>query len=164
MFDWLLGKRLCPTNDELRRAAAERWLREQQAVLCHIGGGGIAGQNAMWASSHANQGLGSHPAANSIYPPATNQLGQHSYERTVFGVNPIEFKAQQAITTVVQQLPMRMATSIARINYAHTENNNGSPTNPHFQVTFTNAHTIKFYNVDTFPLEEDIARIALECP
>ena len=124
------------------------------------------------------QGIAVGPRSQGLtYPPAPNQLGQHaaaqaqyaqqiptSYERTVFGVNPIEFKAQQAITTVVQQLPMRIATSIACINYAHTENNNGPPTNPAFCVVFTNAHTIKFYNVDTFPLEEDIARIALECP
>ena len=125
--------------------------------------GGLFGQGI--AGGPSSQGLNSQQYANA--PQAQYAGAQQiptSYERTVFGVTPIEFKAQQAITTVVQQLPMRIATSISRILYSHTENNNGSPTDPAFVVVFTNAHTIKFHNVDTFPLEEDIARIALECP
>ena len=87
-----------------------------------------------------------------------------SYERTVFGVSPIEFKAQQAITTVVGQLPMRVATSISRINYTHTENSHGPATDPVFDVVFADGKHIRFTNVDTFPQDEDVARICLECP
>ena len=82
----------------------------------------------------------------------------------MFGVNPIEFKASEAITTVVRQLPMAIITKIARIDFIQQENNNQHPTNPRFEVRFVNAHTVRFENVDTFPLDEDIGRIALECP
>lgn len=147
----------------------------EKPELCHMGGAGIA--PGMWSSGGILGAAGQYPPAPNSAQQQANQLTQThaqaqynanptptSYERTVFGVNPIEFKAQQAITTVVQQIPMRVATSISKIVYEHTENNSGPPTNPVFAVIFTNAHYIKFTNVDSFPLEEDVARICLEAP
>jgi hypothetical protein len=105
-----------------------------------------------------------------MYPSAQPQMYpsappvQKSYERTVFGMQPIESKARDAITTVVSKLPMKLAASIASINFEQTEHVNGQPTGQHYNVIFVGGKVVKFDNVDTFPLEEDVARIALEAP
>lgn len=68
----------------------------------------------------------------------------------------VKSKTQQAL----DRLPMNLCAQIDRIEF--WENMSAMPM--HFTVVFNNGHTVSFDDVDAFPAEEHIARIALECP
>jgi hypothetical protein len=118
------------------------------------------------AQMMANQGIGHGIAgAGQSHPAAQYNPNPVSYARTVSGVHPLEFKAQRAITTVVEQLSMRIAQSIYRIEFKVDDSKYPGPSpNSRYVVTFIDAKKLEFHNVETFPLDEDVARIALECP
>ena len=96
-------------------------------------------------SQYVNQGLS---AANQAYqPPAISLSG-------------LETKVQRKISQAIDQLPMSLCARIATIQFRYAHENHPM----RFVVVFTNNHTIEFLDVDGFPADEHIARIALECP
>lgn len=72
---------------------------------------------------------------------------------------PFAYKADAAIERVCEQLPFRLAHKIAEIRFGPD-----GVVDPMFEVVFMGGKVIQFDNLDTFPTEADIARIAVECP
>lgn len=74
-------------------------------------------------------------------------------------VRPQELKVLSALHHASVMLPMRLASRIAEIRFGPE-----GAVSPCFEVVFTSGRVSRFDNLDTFPTEEDIARIAVECP
>jgi len=71
-------------------------------------------------------------------------------------VNPLVQRAQEKLALMGQMLPMRVLQKIRSAQMF---------VDPlKFVVIFNNEHQLEFDDVDAFPSEEHIARIALECP
>jgi len=71
-------------------------------------------------------------------------------------VNPLFQRAQEKLALMGQMLPMRVLQKIRSAQMF---------VDPlKFVVIFNNEHRLEFDDVDAFPSEEHIARIALECP
>ena len=71
----------------------------------------------------------------------------------------LETKVQRKISQLVDQLPMRICSRI-RVTFVYAHEGNPA----RFVVTFDNQRTLEFQDVDAFPADEHVARIALECP
>ena len=74
-------------------------------------------------------------------------------------VGPRATKVRAALDRASIMLPMRLAHRISNIRFGPE-----GVTDPVFEVCFVGGKVIQFDNLDTFPTEEDIARIAVECP
>ena len=96
----------------------------------------------------------SHPPRQEYKPP----------DRVLLSVNPQSTIAANKIAGALSQLPMRLAGKITSITFVEKLDHNHKPTAQVFAVTYTNNHVLEFGDVDAFPSEADIARIALECP
>lgn len=84
-------------------------------------------------------------------------------ERVVLAVAPQATKAAQSIDRLLAQIPMRLAGRIASVRFVEKLEGNQVAAQM-FVVTYDNRRVLEFANIDTFPTETDIARIALECP
>jgi hypothetical protein len=69
-------------------------------------------------------------------------------------------KVQTQIYRAIEQLPLSLAAKITSINFFHAHDDKRQ----HLVVTYTNGHSFSIEDVDNFPSDEHIARIALECP
>jgi hypothetical protein len=74
-------------------------------------------------------------------------------------VKPTNRKFQLALDRAIEQLPIRLANKIHVIRFGP----DGSD-DPHFEVIFKSGKVVTFEDVDHFPTDADIARIAVECP
>lgn len=74
-------------------------------------------------------------------------------------VKPLAARVQGAIDKVCGQLPIRLCSRISSIRFGPD-----GVIDPTFEVEYMGGKVIQFENVDEFPTEADIARIALECP
>jgi hypothetical protein len=78
-------------------------------------------------------------------------------ESFVVRLSPMHVKIQHAINKAIAELPMRLALEIREIKFGPEESDN-----PAFVVTYNTGKEIKFFNIDEFPTDMDIGRIALE--
>jgi hypothetical protein len=72
---------------------------------------------------------------------------------------PTTRKVQLALDRAIVQLPMRLTYKVETIRFGP----DGSD-DPQFEVVFKGGKVITFDNLDTFPTDADIGRIAVECP
>lgn len=70
-----------------------------------------------------------------------------------------KIKIRLAVDRCVAQIPFRLAHRIQEIRFGPD-----GVIDPHFEVVYMGGKVIEFENVDTFPTDADIARIALDCP
>lgn len=70
-----------------------------------------------------------------------------------------QIKIKLAVDRCVEQIPFRLAHKIQEIRFGPE-----GVLYPTFEVVYMGGKVIEFENVDTFPTDADIARIALECP
>jgi hypothetical protein len=83
----------------------------------------------------------------------------------VINVNPAISKYRAAIERATAQLPMRVAARITAIVLRRTTSAlKGASNDAAFVVVFDDGRELRFEELDAFPADEDIARIALECP
>jgi hypothetical protein len=120
----------------------------QAAVAPYLGmsGGAVSGALSNLPQQW-NQGLA-----------AQANLAQQS--SVVLSIGPMGHKATRQMNRVCDELPMRVAAQIERIEF------HGGPgiTTMVFVVKYINGHKLEFEDVDAFPAAEHIARIVLECP
>lgn len=114
------------------------------------------------AAQAAQNSLGAQMYPGYVGPP--NQQAARPPDRVVMSVAPQATKAATKISQALEQLPMRLAGQILSINFVEKLDANFKVTGRVFMVTYTNNRTLEFGDVDSFPSEADIARIALECP
>jgi hypothetical protein len=82
--------------------------------------------------------------------------------------SPAHVKIQEAINKAVAQLPFRLALKIDHIKFGPEVVGFNQLTFEHeykdlgFVVKYISGKEIKFYDIDEFPTDADIARIALE--
>lgn len=74
----------------------------------------------------------------------------------LFMVAVAQTKLKRQAQRVIDALPTRLCVMINTIEFY------GDPAQ--FVVVFASGKRIEFNNIDTFPTDENIARIALECP
>jgi hypothetical protein len=67
-------------------------------------------------------------------------------------------KARQQIDNAIEKMPMSLAVHIESITFHHKDS--GAPA--YFQVNFISGQTLMFDDIDNFPSELHIAKIALE--
>lgn len=72
--------------------------------------------------------------------------------------NIVVHKCHARIDKLVEALPMKLAGRISEIRLEQSGNNYA------FVVIFEGGHELTFENVDEFPTDADLARIALEAP
>lgn len=70
-----------------------------------------------------------------------------------------QIKIKLAVDRCVEQIPFRLCHKIQEIRFGP-----GSVVYPTFEVVYMGGKVVEFENVDSFPTDADIARIALECP
>lgn len=75
-------------------------------------------------------------------------------------MNVRHMKINQQMDKLTQLLPMSIAAKIIRLDYFEAD----KTTPACYVITFVNQRTLEFGEVDTFPTDEHIARIALDCP
>lgn len=68
-------------------------------------------------------------------------------------------KVKLAVEQCVRELPFRLTHKIQEIRFGPD-----GVIDPRFEVVYMGGKVIEFENVDSFPTDADIARIALECP
>jgi hypothetical protein len=109
------------------------------------------------------------PAYYNQLQNATQQAqlsGGMGFNYTTYEISPaismsgLETKVQRKITQAIDQLPMSICAHIASISFRYADANKPI----RFEVLFDNQRILSFAEVDAFPAEEHIARIALECP
>ena len=92
------------------------------------------------------------------------QLAQaHQYQarpKPLLTMNVRELKLRTQVEACVRVLPTRICVHVVSIEYWNHPPSGVS----RFTVTFDNQKTLDFEDVDNFPSDEHIARIALECP
>lgn len=93
-----------------------------------------------------------HPGKH-YFPPVPMQ-----FQSQYVSVRPLQLKIQTAIGRLCDQLPMRLARKIVEVRFGPE-----GVTDPRFEVVFLGGRVLVFDNVDEFPTDADIARIALEC-
>jgi hypothetical protein len=76
-----------------------------------------------------------------------------------YKAHPYETRIRAAMQRACEQLPLRLAHKISEIRFGPD-----GVTNPRFEVVYMGGKVIEFDDVDNFPSDADIARIALECP
>jgi hypothetical protein len=86
--------------------------------------------------------------------PAESQPPSYTHS-----AKPTNRKVQLALDRAIEQLPIRLANKIHVIRFGP----DGSD-DPHFEVIFKSGKVVTFEDVDHFPTDADIARIAVECP
>lgn len=79
--------------------------------------------------------------------------------RSYYAKNPVNIKVERAIETCSLLLPMRLATRISMIRFGPQ-----GVIDPMFEVVFMGGHVITFPDIERFPSDDDLARIAIECP
>lgn len=72
----------------------------------------------------------------------------------------VQSKAHQQALRAIELMPMSLAVRLTDIQFYRSRD--GAPAR--FVVRFTDGRNLEFGNVDTFPADADIARIALESP
>ena len=96
----------------------------------------------------------------SQYNPALGQIAQGAVfskaPAPAYSEKGLSTKVSQKICRALDQLPMSICAHIDRIEFWQDP--------MRFTVVFGNQHKVSFDDVDRFPAEEHIARIALECP
>lgn len=108
--------------------------------------------NNMTAQAYAQQLA----AASQMAPYAQ----QNTYNRPLIVVNVAHEKLHTQIMELVKQLPMSIAAQIEHCGYYGKDQDEAA----RFLIIFNNDRTLTFYDVDNFPSNEHIGRIALECP
>lgn len=96
-----------------------------------------------------------------------NQLGQtivgaqiQQVAMPTMRINVAEAKAQAQVKALVDQIPMSLARHILSCAFFNGDQDVSSC----FVVTFYNGHQVRFIEIDEFPSDKHIARIALDCP
>lgn len=103
----------------------------------------------------------SNAAAQAQYPPSGLAGGVFQLpEQPAVSVAVGYVKIQTQIYRAIEQLPLSLAAKITNISFFHAHGD----TRQHLVVTYTNGHAFSIEDVDNFPSDEHIARIALECP
>jgi hypothetical protein len=69
-------------------------------------------------------------------------------------------KINRQIEKLLDAIPMSLAGHIVVIHFYAKHDGDEA----HFVVRYDNDHILKIYEIDEFPSDEHIARIALECP
>ena len=161
---------LSTVNDEISQVSREAW--EQQLARSRV----LA--QVMQAQAHAQaqaQAMQAQAQAQAMQANAFNFIANGSFKLSAQGLGAqISFgapapmyscpgllsKVQAKTSRALDQLPMGICAHINRIDFY--PNSFKSPMR--FTVVFDNDHTVSFDDVDDFPSEAHIARIALECP
>ncbi len=109
-------------------------------------------------ANNISQGAWPSVAAQRWMAAQANQSGAgQSVQSPALTIIPAAEKARAKLNKLLDQIPMRLAANIRDIDFYDR-----GPAR--FVITYTNTHTLEFENVDEFPTDTDIARIALECP
>lgn len=110
-------------------------------------------QNPALAQALAGAQQGLQNLAAQSQPVVTQQ-------QPLFVLNVAREKLMLQVHELVRQLPLSIASSIHSCYYLEREGTEAA----RFVVVFSNRRTLTFYDVDAFPSDEHIGRIALECP
>lgn len=81
---------------------------------------------------------------------------QQQLNNILFTVDPVHVMMQRKLLELSVRLPVRLTTQIKRIALIEEP--------LRIEVVYANGYTLVIHDVDAFPSEADIARIALECP
>jgi hypothetical protein len=87
---------------------------------------------------------------------AVGQQVTQSAQSAIATMIPMSMVAQRKMMDASLALPMRVLAKIRSLDLHQDP--------LRFVVTFENGKQLEFENVDAFPRDEDIARIALDCP
>jgi hypothetical protein len=87
-----------------------------------------------------------------------NPAVQQNVPVEILGVRPMMVKAERAISRIADVLPFSIVSKINRVALQRTNNT------LHFTVIFSNDKFIDFYDIENFPNDAQIGRIAMECP
>lgn len=93
-----------------------------------------------------------------------NAGSNYAPDREMLSIDPLTTKAAAKIARALEQIPMRMAAKILRIAFVVKYAAGTHDQTQVFVVTYANNATLEFGDIDMFPTDADIARIALECP
>lgn len=101
-------------------------------------------------------------ALNNLPNAVLGGLGQAASQQAqpTVSMSGIEIKVRRKIAQAIDQLPMSICAQIAHIIFRFGDEHQPM----RFDVIFTNQRVLSFTDVNAFPAEEHIARIALECP
>jgi hypothetical protein len=100
------------------------------------------------------------PAAKPVYNPGVYTQVTQNVFGAISSRTPMTFKADDLLAKLVRELPM---TLIARIEcVAIVCDDKGYP--KHIDVRTTPGGSVRFTNLNTFPTDADIARLAMELP
>jgi hypothetical protein len=94
-----------------------------------------------------------------ILPPPGEISRTRSRTASIAIVRPLLVKVNKAIDNFCNELPMKLAAKIVAVEFGPD-----GVMDPSYRVSFIGGKVINFYNVDDFPTDADIARIAVECP
>jgi hypothetical protein len=81
-------------------------------------------------------------------------------QRPVISVDVLRAKLEQQSMRMVVLLPMSIAHKVKTLDFFSKDGTRPA----RFVLTFANTRTVEFDDIDNFPSDEHIARIALECP
>lgn len=164
-WSWLVGvvplKMMPPAQPLPTIVQAQQGLNAQMAR---------ANQQAALAQAQAQAQMAANSLLGQLQGNAANNPRNYQSpphylpERVVLSVSPQSTIAANKISQTLTQLPMRLAGKISSINFVEKLDRNQKPTAQVFVVTYINNRTLEFDDIDAFPSEADIARIALECP
>jgi hypothetical protein len=135
-------------------AYASQLQHVDQALFDQLAAQQLTGQTPQNYAHYNSLAQQQHYAQNAIQQAAANRSPS-----PFASFRPLEIKMQRKVARLVAQIPMRLAARIVSIDCYETGTNNLS-----IVVLFDNRQQIIFANIDEFPTDEDIARIALECP
>ena len=79
----------------------------------------------------------------------------------IIGAAPLQHKAGAAIQHFTEAIPYSVAK---RLNRVALNTEPGPGRRLYYAVTFEGGHEIRFYDVEAFPSDSDLGRVALECP
>ena len=129
--------------------------------LQNVGVGGALHQSAIAQQIQANQ-VQHNLTAQGLQAAWANQANQAQTNQTAPAVSmaALSTKASQKISRALDLLPVNLCAHIVCIEFWRSS----FEAPARFTVAFTNGHKVSFDDVDNFPAEEHIARIALECP
>jgi hypothetical protein len=151
---WLLDQRLAVPSEAEIEARKQQFLARAQQQLAQ------SYQNAM---SQGYQGVHGLQAQQAMQAQAQHAMQAQAFaqQSPMVSHSPINFKVTDKITECTRQLPMALAAKIHMIAFY---------TDPYrFVVVFKDKpemipQKLVFDDVDDFPSDAHIARIALECP
>ena len=87
---------------------------------------------------------------------ATSQQINQLLNQILFAMDPTQVVMQRKLLELSVRLPIRLITQIRRITLVDDP--------LRVEVEYINGHILAIHDVDAFPSEADISRIALECP